>query len=604
VTYAAEPYAQFVDDLLTALTGGTIRDEFLFLPEKKPFRLATTAPVIPAAVRVSGLAGSKYTRFRRGTDFDVKQDGPRGLIVWAETAGNPAKDAVWPDAGSTFYVNYETQGSSPALTDRNPGSVTRMLAESFAREFATMSKQLEAVYRAAFLDTASGRDLEQLAALVGVVRRRKLSASGTVVFSRTTPAPADVFIVAGTKLSTADAPLAQFETTEDRTLQRGSLSVDAPVSATVPGAGGVVAANAIRVLNRPILGIDSVTNPQPTRLGGADETDDLLRARTRRALESAGKATTGSLLGALASLPGLREKDIGIAEDYLAHPGVVHLTVAFPEVSPKELEDLRKRAVDAIENTRPLGIRIEHTIDAPRPLGANTPGPGDAGAGGEMLNTGGSATELFTRVNVDVVLTPATLSVSADERALLVKRGEDVVNAFLAEAGVGEVLVYNKLVAELMKIDGVLDVGVKLLPPNAPAAMTGRANFAPKNPAAKPVKGDVHVRVGGALVALDVTLRIKLLGAAAGLGDPTPALTDIEGKLKTFAANASNIQLTVAALMQALPETPTYKVEALHYRAEYTEAGVRIHQQDVQLALTGFERLWFRSIVASNGGTP
>ena len=40
------------------------------------------------------------------------------------------------------------------LNDRNPGSVTRLLAESFAREFAVLSRQLESVYQAGFLTTA------------------------------------------------------------------------------------------------------------------------------------------------------------------------------------------------------------------------------------------------------------------------------------------------------------------------------------------------------------------------------------------------------------------------------------------------------------------
>src|SRR5262249_26979288 len=153
-----------------------------------------------------------------------------------------------------------------------------------------------------------------------------------------------------------------FETTEDRTLQRGNLSVEAPIQATVPGAAGLAPAGAARIINRPILGIDEVANPQPTRFSGADETDDQLRARIRRALEFSRKATTGALLGALTTLPGLREKDIRIAEDYLAHPGVVTLNVALPEMSETDLAGVRDQAVALIEATRPVGVRIEHNI--------------------------------------------------------------------------------------------------------------------------------------------------------------------------------------------------------------------------------------------------
>ncbi|HWS13620.1 MAG TPA: hypothetical protein VN279_12515, partial [Rhodocyclaceae bacterium] len=69
MTYAAEPYAQFVDDLLSALTGGEIREQFRFLPEQQPFKLAAPGPVIPGTVRVFGQVDARYNRFRVQTDY-------------------------------------------------------------------------------------------------------------------------------------------------------------------------------------------------------------------------------------------------------------------------------------------------------------------------------------------------------------------------------------------------------------------------------------------------------------------------------------------------------------------------------------------------------
>lgn len=452
MTYAAEPYTQFVDDLLSALTGGQVREHFRFLPELQPFRLASGGAVLPATLRINGLVDGSYFRFRSPTDFTL---GPQNTIAWKATPdGLPAKDAVWPDAGSSFFAAYETADATRLLTDRNPGSVTRLLAESFAREYAVLSRQLEAVYQASFVDTAGGRDLDQLAALVGVTRRRRLSASGSVVFGRSTAAPADVTINAGTRLSTVEPPAMQFETTEDRTLQRGNLSVEVPVQALVPGPTGVVAAGAIRVVNRPILGIETAANPQSTRFAGSDETDDALRARVRRAHEGAGRATTGALLSALTTLPGLREKDVRIGEDYLAHPGVVKLTVALPEMaSEAERHDAINLAVALIESTRPVGVRIEHNIDAPLPAGAATPGAGvTAEAGAEPVTVGvaAAADGLFLRVDGNIELTPTTLALAPEARAELERKGRQVTDAFIDEAGVGEALVYNRLVAQLM----------------------------------------------------------------------------------------------------------------------------------------------------------
>jgi hypothetical protein len=593
VTYAAEPYAQFVDDLLTSLTGGEVREQFRFLPEQAPFRLASPAAVLPDTVRVHGLVDSQYTRFRAGTDY--QKLGADKTLVWLAAGSGVAL----PDAGSVFFVNYEHQGSNPQLTDRNPGSVTRLLAESFAREYAVLSRQLEAVYQSAFLDTGGGRDLEQLAALVGVARRRRLSATGSALLRRNSPAPADIFIPAGTRLSTDQPPAVAFETSEDRTLQRGNLSVEAPVAARVSGALGVVAADAIRVIDRPILGIDSVSNPQATRFAGADETDEQLRERCRRALETSGAATTGALLGALTTLPGLREKDIRIAEDYLAHPGVVKLSIALPEMSAAELDSAKRQAIELIEATRPLGVRVEHNIDASRPLGPATPGGGAVAVNpalGDPANVGiADPAKLLLPVNIDLVLTPITLSLSADERNKLMQRADGVVANFVKDAGIGETLVYNRLVAGLMALDGVLDVSLALYP-EGKTALDGRKNLIADNPNARPVRGQVDIKIGGSLILIDVAVNVVLQGAALAAPDASAprgaALADIAEKLKNFVATLGTQTLTVALLKGQLTGSDTYTVSDLHYKVEYMEAGVRVHQQDVELPLSGLERLW------------
>ncbi|MEJ8849527.1 baseplate J/gp47 family protein [Variovorax rhizosphaerae] len=608
MTYAAEPYAQFVDDLLSSLTGGTVREQFRFLPENAPYKLAATGGVLPRSVRVFGLSDAAYFRFRNPTDYTVGADQS---IVWkAASDGTPAKDAVWPDEASAFFASYETADAVRLLTDRNTGSVTRLLAESFAREFAVLSRQLEAVYQAGFIETAGGRDLDQLALLVGIVRRRRLAAGGTVIFGRSTPAPADVTINAGTRLSTVEPPAATFETTEDRTLQRGNLTVEVPVQALEPGAGGVVAAGTIRAMNRPIFGIESVDNPQPTRFAGSDESDDALRARVRRAHEGAGKATTGALLSALTTLPGLRDKDIRIAEDYLAHPGVVRLTVALPEMSSEaERVAAIEKAVELIEATRPVGVRIEHNIDAPLPAGVATPGPGVVAEDGEEPVTVGIASAadgLFMPVDATVELTPATLALSPEARADLERKAREATDAFIDEAGIGEALVYNKLVASLMALTGVLDVAVEIFPQNAPGGPR-RRNVVPDNPQVRPVTGVIDVRIGGALIMLDITVDFTLQGAGT-LGDPATAREVARSEAATrlkdgFAALASGAKLTVPLLMSMVPDTATYKLTDLHYHAEYVDAGVRIHQQDVELPLSGLERLWIRRVALASAAT-
>ncbi len=603
MSYAAEPYAQFVDDLLTAMTGGETRQRFVFLPEEEPFRLAASGPVLPDTVRVFGQRDGAYHRFLPRQDWELAD----GSVVWRDAGG-----AVRPDEGTAFYVNFEVQRSADVLlplTDRNPGSVTRLLAESFAREFAVLSRQLDAVYRAGFVETAEGRDLDELASLVGVERRRGTFAAGSAVFSRSTPSPADVFIPAGTRLSTAEPPPVDFETTEDRTLRRGELSAEAPIAARVPGAAGVAPANTVTVIHRPILGVESVANPQATRFGAAEESDEALRLRVRRALEGEGGATTGALLAALTSLPGLRENDVRLAEDHLAHPGVVEVQVALPDLEPEERDRLAAQAVERIEETRPVGVRVQHNLPVTVPPGESVPGPGEREeeSEGEAPATEGGASvgadPTRMPVEVDVRVTPAAATLSTRDRAELERLVAETADVFVDRAGIGEVLVYNRLVADLMALPGVLDVDVRMSPVS-PAAENPRRNVFPTDPGLRPVLERVDVEIGGQLVVLHVTATVTLQGAGL-VGDPAAnraeARRQIEQLLRDNLGSLGG-ELTPRAL-EALLAEPEGFTAALHYTADYAEAGVRVRKRDVALPLTGLENLWIADVTLAEGGT-
>ena len=62
-------------------------------------------------------------------------------------------------AAALIEAGYEDSTPLEALT---PGSVTRTLAETFARELAKLYEQLGEVYDSAFLDTATGASVELL----------------------------------------------------------------------------------------------------------------------------------------------------------------------------------------------------------------------------------------------------------------------------------------------------------------------------------------------------------------------------------------------------------------------------------------------------------
>lgn len=603
MSFAAEPYGVFVDGLLTGLTGGVARASFVFETDGGPYQLNPPGPVRPKTVRAHGLVDNTFRQFRRTVDFTADASG---AVSFLTTGG-----AVQPDPGTRFYVNYEHMGpagAAPILSDRNPGSVTRLLAESFAREFAVLSGQLEAVYLGAYVDTATGRDLDSIAALVGVTRRDPTFATGSVIFSRQTPAPGDITIAAGTRVSTADVPAATFETMETVRLRRGTLSAEVVVQSIAGGQESVVPAGAIAVINRPILGVSAVENPQATRFAKARESDETLRERVKRAHEFAGRATAGALKGALTRIEGVREKDILINEDPILRPGVVQLDVALPEMSDEERDAAILFALDLIEDTRPVGVRIRANIDAPAAAGGATPGPNPAPDEGEAPAAEGAVTEdLFMPVDIDAVVTPATLGLTNTEREEMRAAAEIVIRDFIAEAGIGEALVYNQLVAQMMALDGVLDVAVAMRAQGEDETLPVRKNIIPKVASARPSAGTITVALGGALVMIDATVTVILKGAGL-LGDPDTARNDalaaIAAELKQGVATFAGTEITPEALTGLVTtNAETYELAKLSYLVTYEDDGVRINQRDVHLPLTGLERLWIRSVALSQSGT-
>jgi uncharacterized phage protein gp47/JayE len=611
MSYVAEPYAQFVDDLLTGLTGGHVRETFRMLAEEAPFRLSAETGIKPGTVRVYGqkenIDGSHiFHRFIQNIDFELSAG--RDVVWKTKQDGLPATDAVWPVEGTIFYVNYEsarTGFEGPLLTDRSPGSVTRLLAESIGREYAVLSGQLEKVYQAGFLETATGRDLDNIVSLVGLTRWGRDVAEGSVTFSRGTPAPADITISSGTRLTTGDAPARVFETSATVTLQRGQLSVDAPIQARAAGSDGIVDAGAIVAINRPVLGIDAVSNDEPTAFAAQKESDAALRLRARRALESAGQATVGALLGVLTGLPGVREKDIRFSEDPIEHPGIVNLDIALPQLSTEKAEDYKRSAIQLLEETRPVGVRIRHTIEAALPLGTAVPSGGqDTSVGdGPPVSTATLDQDLHMYVDANVVLQPLLQNLTPGERESLVSAAKTVVERFIGEAGLGETLVYNQLIAQLMTINGVLDVALELFPTASPSGPRTQ-NVLPGDVGARPVVGTIDVQIGNSLVALDLQVSLVLEGAGT-IGNEESnidnALKEIQSDLQKGLNQFTGSQIDPVALLNMIPASTTFQVTQVSYdRVEYLDAGLRVDSQDIPLPYTGLERFWVRSVKAAD----
>lgn len=569
MTYVAEPYFEVAEQLLTGLTGGVARETHRFFAAAGAYRLESD-DVLPDTVQVIGQAGAAFFAFRFGIDFGVSGGGELSFAAAEADPALPAAGATWPDEASEFHVAYYRAAGGAILTDRNVGSLTRTLGEAFARELAVLRKQLALVYDSAFIDTAEGRDLDRVVALLAITRRRSGYASGKVRFSRDTPAPADVFIPEDTRVSTALNPPAAFATTAPKVLRRGQLTVEAEIRALLPGAVGVVDARTVSVIDRGILGINGVENAAPTVLGGAGETDVELRGRARKALERAGRATPRALTHALAEGAGLKDNDIRIVEELAVRPGVVQVFVARePEAQLAALVE------QAILGTRAAGIRCEHNLALALPVVADAQLPviaeRDEGETTEAPPAGGFQLPLA----LDLTVFPDNPRLAGPEQDKLEAALKSVLLAYVDDSAIGGTLVYNRIVGQLMATPGVLDL-VLLLTPKAGSGAAGKRNLAvPAGRRATLAEADITLRFAGAPVQFDFLARVTLKAAATR----DEAQAQIRQRLVDhFATRPSSIG--TAALVALLGPSDLYTLDPadLSWTAEYEEAGLVIRE--------------------------
>ena len=104
--------------------------------------------------------------------------------------------------------------------DLTENSIFSTLARVLATVFAQNQEQsLQDVYDSAFIDTATGSDLDAVVALAGIQRRSAINATGVERFSANGPVSADSVIPRGTTVQTDGTDPIVFETTERAVLR-------------------------------------------------------------------------------------------------------------------------------------------------------------------------------------------------------------------------------------------------------------------------------------------------------------------------------------------------------------------------------------------------
>ena len=357
MTYVARTYDAIVRDLLTTLTGGTVRET-----------LTAPAPgATLALLRLQQRPVRRVSHLEGEIAVGAGPDAPRIPYRFTDadfelvsSSGDPAEaDAIRfrdeghaPVPGTGLTVNYyPTQTAPVPVNDLNVGSVVRTLLETVGRELAETYAQLEHVYRSAFLETAEGSSLDAVVALVGV---RRLAAGHPVARLRLGRGGGG----AGTRVTVPEGTVAtddggaRYLTVAEVTLEAGEPSREVMAAGESP-ATPLVDAGALDRLEVLVAGIGEVTNPQPALAAAAPETDEDLRRRTRGALHGVTRGTLDALRFGLLSIPGV--KDLQIVERPNGVNGDVEITIAYEDPNDAAVSG----AVDrAIRELRPAGVRV------------------------------------------------------------------------------------------------------------------------------------------------------------------------------------------------------------------------------------------------------
>jgi hypothetical protein len=412
MTFRRREYPELLEGILTSLAGGVTAEAHPFPPpgDSDTPRTELDAPPARLLVSVHGARNGASFRFRTGSDVQLSPDG--AAVLWLQRGARP-------DPGTLVEVAYLRRDAKSQLTDLEVGSVARTVVEAVARETARVHAELQGVYEAAFLETATGRSLDNVVALVGVERVPPGRARTGLSFTRDPATPGTITIPAGTRVMDAGVQT-EYETVETVTLSPAQTRVNVDALDVEPG-NSPVAANVLTVLPVPIAGIVAVTNPAPAGRAESGETDEELRTRARAFLQGSERGTIGALRSALAR-QGIRGEIVEPPE----RPGVVIIKPIAGALTPERREQL----LAAIDDARPAGVRVELELATPP-----------------------AAVDLALEIR-----TGAGLADSARRAAHASVR--DVVTDFLAHVPMDEDARINQIVGLVLGVPGVEDVTI------------------------------------------------------------------------------------------------------------------------------------------------
>jgi len=458
-----------------------------------------------------------------------------------------------PAPSTTVTVNYYPRSADPSpITDLNVGGVARTVVEALSRELALVYAQLNLAYEAGFVETAPGRSLDRVVALLGYRRFRAGRPTGTVTFRRRPGSTGNITIPAGTPVTDAEDSV-RYETSESRVMLAGESTAEVRVrgasQATAPVEAGVLS-----VIQRAIAGLDSVANEAPTSRASQDETDEELRTRARDALLAASKGTVEAIRFGLLQMPEVR--DVEIAERPNGVPGEVRVSVSLAEGEAEQLPPSIRAKLDQL---RPAGVRVLTESAASASLAAHV----------ELVLAGAALPEV--------------------ELTQIRKKIADTLAAEVSKSGVGARIRTGPLTAKLLADERIVDARLALsLEGEEPGAL-GEDFQAEKGAAVRLSAENVtfaapsFAEEAGEEETIPVEVRANLgltLESGVSLDAAKAAL---RAKLEAFFNGLQpGVTVDAASLLNALRDDSQYAIDPLRLTVTLTAEG-----QFVQIAQGG-----------------
>ncbi len=341
MSFRRKNYIEVMDNILTGIVGGVTAEAHAFPPasgSEAPYSYPLENSPVKNIVSVDGMHNGATHRFVDGVDYALGED--KASLVWQEGGS-------LPDKGSLFYLSYQLENATTALNDLYVGSVTRTVAESVGLEISRLYAQLEAVYNAGFINTATGSALDHVVALLGIDRIRAGRFECELEFTRAEGSRGSITIPRGTRIMTADGNV-EYETIARVALQNGQTRIKVKARDVEDNTTGVEA-NTLSVIAKPIAGIVGVTNLSAASIASEDENDIELRDRAKNFLHGSERATLTAIQEAV-----VRQGVQADVYEVAGQPGFVEVV---PHVEGMT-DELEQRVEKAIDDARPAGVQV------------------------------------------------------------------------------------------------------------------------------------------------------------------------------------------------------------------------------------------------------